>query len=746
MMQMTLAHKQAFEARRAAGGQSEPVSRYYLDGWLEHRNASPLYREAAAVHRLLSHVVQPLYPDECIPGVFQPREPVGFHYGSATYVNEELVEAYAVQQGLEGAARQAFLNEVQLVREARYRPANPTLFTPEENASIEAFAASSTWFGGHMVIDYETILSQGLDFYERAIDAAFTEENREFYEAMRLQLDAVRVYLTRYAQRARECADMPGYERARFERMGQDLMHIAHRPPESFRQGITLVWVLHMLNGSDSFGRFDDYLLGLYRQDRTSGALSLEEAEELLACLCIKVEEVNQIQNMTLGGCDAKGEPQYTELTELMLRVTACLRYKGPNLCLRVRPDMPQSTWQAALDCLGTGIGLPALYNERIYIENFERTGIAPEVARGFCLAGCSQVMLPGQCNFVNDIGMLNAAKVFELALNDGADPLTGRQVGPHTGRAGDFEGYEQLERAFFDQLDYFCELEASINDKDTVYRRSCEGYTMRTLFMRDCIARGQSIFEGGARYNNIELEVIGITNCADCLTAVRQAVYERGRLTMDELLSVLARNFEGDEPLRQYLLHRVDKFGNDRPVVDALRGRIAQRVFENFNRRPSVLGGVYVPGEVIFTAHEATGRAVGATPDGRRAHQVLADSAGASQGMDLNGPTALMNSVLQTPTSFLLTSVVLNLRFMASLFNQPGARERVQALLTSFFERGGMQVQVNVCDAEELKRALEDPEAYRSLVVRVGGYSDYFVNLSPALQQEIICRTEHTA
>jgi formate C-acetyltransferase len=355
--------------------------------------------------------------------------------------------------------------------------------------------------------------------------------------------------------------------------------------------------------------------------------------------------------------------------------------------------------------------------------------------------------MIPGMCNFVNDIGMYNAAKVAELAMYGGFDPRTGVQAGPLTPDAVHCPTFDELMDTFYQQLDYFVDMEVSIHNKEVPYRSSCEGYVIRTLFIRDCIENGLGAYEGGARYNNIELEIIGITNAADHRYAVKKAVYEEKLYIMEELSAALKDNYAGQDEMREYLYSKVAKFGNDMDEIDSLRSDITRRLYERFNSSAAVLGGVYVPGEVIFTAHEPCGLETGATADGRYAGTVLADSAGSSQGRDKNGPTALMNSVLKLPfADYLLTSVVLNMRFLPQTFRREEARSAIQSLFNGYFLLGGMQLQVNVCDADTLRAAQKNPELYKSLIVRVGGYSDYFIRLSRKLQDEIILRTAQQA
>ena len=722
---MTIEQRKAqFEAWRESRT-AAPVTRFYLNAYLENIDEPVMLREARAHEALYAHMPLAWWPGMELAGLLTYREPVGFHYGGGTYVDDWFVNELA-------ASDPRIVADAETVRMRAYQPANPTIYSEGELRSIENAAAMSTWFGGHMVIDYERILAIGLDGYAYDIARANAENpGREiFYEALDTMLSAIRLVAERYAM-------VCGGELAGV------LRHIAHRPPETFHQALQLVWLLHVLNGADSFGRFDVYLEPFYRADMEAGRMDERRAEALLCDLILKVEADGAIQNMTLGGTDGDGNDLYTPLTLLVLRVTRLLGYKGPNLCLRVTPTMPQDIWTEALALIAAGSGLPALYNDRLYAASLARLGVPLAQARGYCFGGCSQVMLPGMCNFMNDIGMLNVAKVCELAMFGGRDPRTGMQVGPVTPDALHCETFGALRAVFETQLDYFIDLEVSIHNKELPYRAACEGYVMRTLFMRDCIVRGLNVNGGGARYNHTELELIGITNAADHLYAIKKAVYDDGRYTMENLVAALRADFAGYADMQAYLAGKLLKFGNDEEELDALRAGIARRAYERFNQSKTCLGGLFVPGEVVFTAHEACGRAVGATADGRRAGTVLADSAGASQGRDIKGPTALMNSVLKLPVAdYLLTSVVLNLRFLPATFESARCSGAMQSLFTSFFTQGGMQLQINVCDAQMLREAQENPALFRSLVVRVGGYSDYFVRLSRALQDEIIQRT----
>ena len=396
------------------------------------------------------------------------------------------------------------------------------------------------------------------------------------------------------------------------------------------------------------------------------------------------------------------------------------MKYKGPNLCLRIRSDSPGKLWEEVYENLSTGQALPALYNESLIIKMLENCGIEKEDALDFALAGCSQVIIPGKSSYACDMGEYNVLKCLELALHD---------------------GFEKLLNAYRRQVKFAIEMGVAINNKDLVIRRddcSC----VRSMLTQDCLEKGKSIFQGGARYYGIQNEIIGLTNTANSLMAIKKVVYEDQQLSLQELVAILDQNYQGYEDLRQQLINRIPKFGNDVDEVDKIRAEVTKEFYEELNSYKAELGGYHMPGEVIFHYHISHGKEAIASPDGRLAYEPLADSAGPSQGTDMEGPTAIINSMLKLPLVLNKTCCSLNMKFSKTLWST--GKEKIINLFRSYFERGGYQLQVNVVDRETLLEAKRNPEKYRSLVVRVGGYSAYFVHLAPEIQDEIITRTEH--
>lgn len=753
MEQLLKKHRELY-AQRDKFTDERPYTTYYLDEYIEHIDDSVFMREALATLKYYENCKIRVWPSELVVGAIASIEPVGFHIGSGTFINSFAADEYIQKNHLDSAQREELNRKLDQVREHKFYPIweekfydyHNGFYTEEEINAINTGAASTTFFGGHLVPDFSTMVNKGLGYYENMLQEKIHENpENDFYGALAITLKAFQTFILRTAEECKRQAEKTADLKERENMLGlsEDLVIISSQKPQTFRQALQLVWFGHFCNNADSFGRFDTYMEPFYQRDLQAGRLTQEDALAILKSLMIKIDEVDSIQNMTIGGKLPNGENSYTEFTELVLKAVREMGFKGPNLCVRVNEEMPDNFWTEISENLATGQGIPALYHEEIMLDWLREIGIEEEDALDFCLAGCSQVMIPGKSQFVNDIGMINAVKILELTLYNGIDSaMTGVEFSYRTGDAAQFKTFEELLEAYEKQLSYYAALEAKVNNKVVQMLGQTEGYNFRSIFTQGCIETGKGVFLGGAKYNHIELECIGLTNAADSLAAIKKAVFEDKIVSMQEILDAMKTNFENAEELRGYLLHKVPKFGNDDDYVDAIRARITNHFYEELRKQKGILGGMYIPGEVIFIAHDGQGAITGATPDGRKKATVLADSAGAMQGLDQNGPTALMKSVLKIPVNHVCTSVVLNIKFLKSLWDQ--SRDKAVALFRAYFKAGGQQIQVNVCDQEVLKKAYERPEDFPNLVVRVGGYSAYFHTLSKELQLEIINRTSY--
>jgi pyruvate-formate lyase len=715
---------------------------HYLDGWLEAEGEPSAVREAMGRHRLYTRGPVFVEPGELVTGsLFRAtgNEPVANQI-SAHHLHRHVIEAVLASTAVSDAEKAGLREKLERIAPTVVANAFPSGYTDAERAATEAGTAICNHFNGHTVLDYPRLLARGLGGLGDDVRAARARAGSDpdgFYRSLEITLDGMAAYIRRHGEMAAHLlrAGAPGHDPAALAAIRDTCLAISSLAPRTFPEAVQLCWFGMLFGDYDSFGRLDQYLAPFFAGE--------DEARPWLAALWRKVEEHGAIINMTVGGCRPDGSDGVNALTYLALRITRELGNKSPNLCLRIRAGSPEELWQEVHRSLGSGQSLPALYNDDLVIPLLEREGIASADARDYCLAGCSQVVIPGRSHFTCDIGVFNALKCLELALHDGLDPRTGRRAGPRTGPARDLGTFDAVFDAWKAQVRHAVSVGTGIADQDNRYRAdfcSC----VRSLLTADCLERGRGIFRGGARYNAVQHEIVGLTNTANALEGIRRMVFEDGTLGLEELVAILDRDFAEREDVRRVLFERVPKFGNDDDGVDGLRAGVSRFFYDEVRSRPAALGGFHWPGEVIFSYHADLAPYVGASADGRRAFSPLADSAGPTQGTDRRGPTAVLASMLKLPLDRCLTCCSLNLKFTPLLWN--GDREKILHLLRGYFARGGFQLQVNVVDRRVLEEARRNPEAHRGLVVRVGGFSAYFTRLEPVLQEEIIHRTGHDA
>lgn len=619
----------------------------------------------------------------------------------------------------------------------------------------ESVADMSNYFGRrlytHSNPDAARILSEGFDAVKReldaSLDAAVAEGDAEGENLLLALKDAaagIDAYFGRTAEALNAAASEYGGD---WVTIADEFAHCFYRPARSFVGGLLALNFLWKLDGCDSIGSPDRLLGDLFERDLASGRLTLEFARTLLDQLFRNFERMNA-WNMQLGGRRADGKDGCNRLTEELLLCQARNRLIRPNLALRINRDTPERVVELAMESIATGNGKPALYNDDLYIEllmkNFPSLTYADAVCYGF--GGCTETMICGLSAVDSLAGNINLAKALELALFDGFDLVTGEQRGPHTGRFEDFSGYDAFVEAVKTQIRF-------LTDGFVDFAcRECERYKtwgdpkiMRSLFTRDCISNRRSFEAGGARYNWSVVSYDGTTVLIDSLTAIRTLVFEQKRVAAADLVFALRRDFKGDDDLLG-ALKRAGKFGNDVPADDEEGARILRFAWEELSARRTPRGnGRFVPSIIEFETYDGAGLHVAATPDGRNALAPLNDSVGAMAGCDANGPTALINSVLRLPLELAFGTPVLNLRFHGALFDTAENRKKIFALIGSYFDRGGLQIQISVLDRDKLLDAQRDPDKYRDLIVRIGGYSAYFVKLTKALQDTVIARTEHS-
>jgi pyruvate formate-lyase/glycerol dehydratase family glycyl radical enzyme len=629
---------------------------------------------------------------------------------------------------------------------------------------------------GHTVLDGK-IYGRGLrDFQDdiagsmAALDPATDPEaldKREALEAMAIASDGLIRFAERHADLAEALADEA--DDADRRRELQEIAAICRRvpahAPRTFHEALQSYWFCHLgviteLNGWDAFnpGHLDQHLLPFYEADVAAGRLTPEAARELLECFFVKFNNhlappkvgvtaaesgtYTDFANINLGGLLENGADGSNPLTHVLLDIIDDMHLLQPSSNLQLSRKTPNAVLEHTLEVVRKGYGFPSIFNADAVVEEQIRQGKTFADARAGGCSGCVEVGAFGKEAYILT-GYFNLVKVLELALNDGVDPVSGDRLGPATGTIGDLTDFEALFAAYTAQLRHLVDVKIRGNQLiERLYAVEMPAPFLSVL-IDDCIATGRDYNAGGARYNNTFIQAVGIGTITDSLAAIRTLVFEDAAMSLKDLQRALAEDFADEEPLRQRLLNRMPKYGNDDDRADDLMVRVFEAGFAAIDGRPNTKGGAYRIEMLPTTCHVYFGSVCGATPDGRRAGTPLSEGISPVQGADRNGPTAVLNSAAKMD-HVRTGGTLLNLKFTPSLLEGAEGVRNLAGLVRSYFAMDGHHVQFNVVTADTLRRAQADPEAHRGLIVRVAGYSDYFCDLSEALQEEIIARTEH--
>ncbi|MFC2102234.1 trans-4-hydroxy-L-proline dehydratase [Bacteroidota bacterium] len=605
------------------------------------------------------------------------------------------------------------------------------------------------------------------------------DEQLEELKAMEIAANAIILFANRYADKLEEIALRVEGQGSRVEENNSEianrrleiteLVRICRRvpahAPETFHEALQHYWFIHLgviteLNPWDSFnpGRLDQHLYPYYKREMDAGTLTRERAEELLQSFWIKFNNhpappkigVTALESNTytdfslinLGGLTPDGSDGVNDLTFLILDVIEEMRLLQPSSMVQVSRKNPDSLIERTLQITKTGFGQPSYFNTDAIVQELTRQGKTITDARNGGASGCVEAGAFGTEAYILS-GYFNLTKILELALNNGFDPRTQKQIGPESGHPASFTCFEELMEAYQIQLNHFINIK--IRGNNTIHRIFAEEMPapFLSLIIDDCIANGKDYNAGGARYNTTYIQGVGLGSLTDSLTALRLHVFDEKTISMDGFIEALEKNFKDYEEFRAELIYNTPKYGNDDDYADEQAIAVFEMFFEAVDGKPTSVGGIHRINMLPTTSHVYFGSVIGALPDGRKARQPLSEGISPFQGADTKGPTAVLNSAAKI--DHLRTGgTLLNQKFSPDFFNGNDAISKLTALIRSYFRMNGHHIQFNVISAETLIEAQKHPEKYRDLIVRVAGYSDYFNDLGEDLQNEIIRRTEH--
>ena len=592
-------------------------------------------------------------------------------------------------------------------------------------------------------------------------------DKQEELKAMRICADAIITYAKRHGDMALQIAEKESDTKRKAEllKVAEVCSHIPGNAPRNFWEALQTYWFVHLgviteLNTWDSFcpGRLDQHLYPFYKKEIEEGTLTEEKAMELLELFWIKFNNqpappkvgvtlaesgtYTDFANINNGGLKIDGSDGVNDVTYLILKVIDEMRLLQPSSNIQLSKKNPDRFLKNAARIIAKGWGQPSIFNADAVIEELVRQGKSIEDARLGGTSGCVEAGAFGKEAYILT-GYFNLVKVMEITLNNGIDPRTGKLLGVKTGDPREFRGYDDLLEAYQKQVHHFIDIKIRGNSIiETLYAKYMPSPFL-SILVDDCIKKGKDYNAGGARYNSNYIQGVGIGTLTDSFAAIKLHVFENKTMTMEELLTALDSNYENKERIRQLMLNKTPKYGNDDDYADDIMKELFDIYYNEVNGRKTIKGGTYRIDMLPTTCHVYFGSVTGATPDGRKSGKPQSEGISPVQGSDINGPTGVIKSAAKM--DHLKTGgTLLNLKFTPGLVQNEEGIDKLSHLVRSYFKLDGHHIQFNVVDADTLRKAQENPEQYKDLIVRVAGYSDYFCDLGEALQNEIIARTEH--
>lgn len=616
------------------------------------------------------------------------------------------------------------------------------------------------------MLDFKKDIRQKLVALDYLNDPEATEKAEEL-NAMDIACDAAIVFAERHAALADAMAasELDSKRKAELKEIARVCRRVPAHAPQNFWEAIQMYWFVHLgtiteLNGWDAMspGHLDQHLYPFYLRGLDNKVLDRDKAKELLSCLWIKINNhpappkvgvtakesgtYNDFTNINLGGLTRDGSDGVNDVSYIILEVVEELRLLQPQSNVQISEKTPDRFLQKAGHVISKGFGYPSVFNADAVVMEQTRVGKSIEDAREGGCSGCIETGAFGKEAYILT-GYLNVPKLLELALHNGRDPLSGILVGVKTGDPTTFETLDDLYAAFERQLHHIVNMKIRVNNYiERMFALNAPAPFL-SVVIRDCIKNGKDYYNGGPRYNTNYIQCCGIGTVTDSFSAIKKHVFEDKTLTMDALLHALNLNFKGQEALRLRLLNKTPFFGNDDDRADTIMQRIYTSLFNAIDGKPNTKGSVYHLNMLSTTCHIYFGKMLGATANGRFAEKPISDGTSPSHGADRHGPTAVIKS-LSKMDQIKSGGTLLNQRFLPSALEKEEDIIKLSHLIRTYFKLKGHHIQFNVVGTETLKKAQAAPDDYRDLLVRVAGYSDYFVDLDEFHQEEIIARTEN--
>ena len=759
-------------------------ARYVTQSYKETENKPEILRRAKGLENALKNQTPLILPDELIVGHMTEKQGSApfFPEMSVDWLIEEIDDLYTRSNDrffVRPEVKKEILEDIIPYWKGRTLFDHIMAKLPDETKEAREAGVWSLSFHeyaglGHVQLDYE----YGIKFGLRSIINRLKEklnnldlsapgalEKYYFYNAGIIVAEATIAFAKKYAALAEELAIKEINEARKNEllRIAEINRQVPEYPAEDLWEAIQAFWWIQLIplietdGASITPGRFDQYIYPYYKKSMENG-MGKTFAQELVDALFIKFSEYAKIyntasslvaggfpagQNIVLGGILPDGNDGTNELSYMCLEAQAHVRLNQPNLSVRIHANTPEDFLRKSIKVIATGGGMPQIANDEKFIDSLLTNGIPLKEARDYCLVGCVETSVVGLWGRFNG-GFFSLPRAVVFAITNGYDPILKKFFGPRTGDSENFNSFEEFYEAYKTQTEWWVsQLAVEDNVLDLVHGSIMQAPFV-SLFVTGCIDNGMDATQGGAKYNWTAPFGVGVANLGDSITAIKKLVFDDKILTISELKEAIINNFKGYEELRFKLINKAPKYGNDIDYADKITQKALNTWFDAVESHTSPRGGNFVGGVLSVTSNVGLGYTTPATPDGRYAKTPLADGVSPSHGFDSSGPTAVLKSATKLDYVRATNGVQLNQKYNPTVFKNENDVKNFADMVRTYFELGGMQLQVNVVSADTLKEAQIKPEKYKDLVVRVAGYSARFTELGKDVQDDIIERTEY--
>ena len=762
--------------------------KYYTESMKQTENEPMILRHARALAHVLENIPVKILAGELVVGAIVEKAP-----GATIYPEGVGLRVIPELENLRSRHPRCYNitdEEIRILKEEidpywinRSMSAYVEHITPEKvldrlyGGAASSFILTEIAGMGHVSINYPKLLSLGFkkigEMAEEKIREYETVETSNpeaidgalFYRSAKIVSEGIAKFAQRYVEKAEEMVkNEKGSQREEeLERIIDTCKWVPAKPPRNFHEAVQFVWFVQLALSLETYdgqaismGRMDQYLYPYYMKDLQAGILDQESAIELIECLWIKINELVPIfdstvelffggllntQAVTLSGMNENGEDTTNGLTYAILEATRRAALPVPNVHIRIHRKSPAKLLKTLAKIIASGTNNVAAFNDEIIVKSLTRKNIPLEEARDYATVGCVELAPFGTSFTSSDAALFNIALCLDLALSNGESLMLGQKIGPETGNPLEFKSIDDVIEAFRKQLAYFVRLMAVGSNCFETANMVVKPTPFLSLCVEDCFKAGKDITTGSARYNFTGVQGVGMADVADSLAALDQLVFKEKKISMGDLLEALRKNFEGSEELRQLLVNRSPKYGDDEELPDKYAQLVTKIYSEEVEKHQNIRNGWFIPGMYSVTAHVPFGYVTGALPSGRMAGEPISNGASPAIGSGKKGLTAAIKSAAKVDYTLIPNGMAFTLNLDPNIVSGEEGTDILASMIKTYAELGGMQIHFNVVDSETLREAQKCPEAYRNLVVRVAGYSAYFVDLAEDVQDEIIKR-----